>query len=327
MQALICSEYGPPEKLAIGEFPDPAPPGPGQVLIQVTHAGVSFVDTLMVRDLHQNKHPVPFVPGMEVAGTIKDVGPDVDHLVIGQRVAALVYDGGFAPLVLATATECFVLPEAVAPATAAAVLSVGLTAQIALQHQARLQPAEIVLISGATGGVGMMAVQIAKAMQGRVIAVVGGPKKVEFALALGADHCLDASQDDIGERLKQLTDNQGVDVVLDQVAGDFANTASAALGWGGRFVIIGFAGGKPASFAANRLLVKNRAALGMALMYYRTRRTDILQQAAQDLFASLGDGRIKPIVSEVQPLSETPALIRRIMDRKSVGKAVVRLAD
>ena len=328
MRALICSEYGSPERLSVGSLPEPVA-SPGEVLIDVAHAGVSFVDTLMIRDLHQNKHPVPFAAGMEVAGRVSVVGEGVGGIEVGDRVAALVYDGGHAERATAQASEVFSLPDDVSTATAAAMLSVYLTSYLALVQGARLGDAETLVVAGAAGGVGLAAVEIGKALGARVIAVASTEPKRQIALDHGADVTLAPDPQALLDELRSAAGEGGTDVALDPVAGPLYQPLFRSLGWNGRYLSIGFAGGSgPDSVPRvplNHLLVKNRSAVGFVLMYYRRFRHDLLQEAAGKLFERCGKGEITPLVAEPRPLEEGGELMRAIIERRAVGKSVIAI--
>ena len=322
MRAVVCAAFGDPEGLALGELPEPVP-GEGEVLIEVGAAGVSFADTLMIRDLHQNKHDLPFAPGMEVAGRIVAAGPGVDGVAVGDRAMALVYDGGYAARVKAKASEIYPIQDnRVTDAMAAALCSVYLTAHPALAHEARLQAGETLLVLGAAGGVGLAAVEVAKAMGARVIAAAGGPEKTAMAAAHGADAVIDYRSADLRAEALRLSDG-GVDVVFDPVAGDLYEPSFRALDWGGRYLTIGYAGGAIPKIPANLLLVKNRAALGFALMHYRRNRAGLLRQSAETLLGWAAEGVIRPEVAAELPLDEAATAMRAIMDRKAIGKYVL----
>lgn len=323
MRAVVCSEFGDPEKLSVGELAVPLP-GPGEVLINVSAAAVSFADTLMIRDMHQNKHDLPFAPGMEVAGTITALGADVSDFIVGQRVMALVYDGGYAEQAMALATETFVMPDGVADEAAAALCSVYLTAHCALAFDARLGPGETLLVLGAAGGVGLAAVEVGKALGARVIAAAGGPEKTAAAAVHGADAVIDYRQEDLRARAIELSDG-GVDVVFDPVAGDYYEPSFRALDWGGRYLTIGYAGGAIPKIPANLLLVKNRAALGFALMHYRRHKHALLQKSGATLLNWAADGVINPHIAETFELDGAPEAMRAVMDRKAIGKYVLRV--
>ena len=322
MRALVCDRFDGPEALRVGELPAPEA-GPGEVLIDVAAAGVSFADTLMVRDMHQNKHQLPFAPGMEVAGTVAAIGAEVDGFAIGDRVMALVYDGGHAAQAVAPAAETFKMPDGVSNEAAAALCSVYLTAHCALAYEARLQQGETLLTLGAAGGVGLAAVEVGKAMGARVLAGASTTEKVEAALGRGADAGILYGEEDLRSRALALSDG-GVDVAFDPVAGDLYEPAFRSLDWGGRYLTIGYAGGGIPKIPANLLLVKNRSALGFALMHYRRRRQDRLKESATTLLQWAADGVIDPLIAGVIDLEDAPSAMRAIMDRKAVGRYVVK---
>lgn len=323
MRAIVCSAFGDPETLTEGQLPCPEA-GDGEVLIDVAAAGISFADTLMIRDMHQNKHELPFAPGMEVAGTISALGAGVSGFEIGQRVMALVYDGGYAAQAKALATETFAMPEGVSYETAASMCSVYLTAHCALAFDGRLQPSETLLVLGAAGGVGLAAVEVGKALGATVIAAAGSPEKTAAAKAHGADHVIDYNTQDLRAEALALSGG-GVDVVFDPVAGDYYEPSFRALDWGGRYLTIGYAGGAIPKIPANLLLVKNRAALGFALMHYRRHKHDLLQQSGATLLDWAAKGMIKPHIAETMPLNGAAKAMRAVMDRKAIGKYVVTL--
>jgi len=324
MRALICRDFGPPEGLQVGELPAPQP-GKGEVLINVAAAGVSFADTLMIRDLHQNKHALPFAAGMEVGGRIAALGEGVEGLAAGDRVMALVYDGGHAAQAVAPAAETFRIPDSMDEATAAAMCAAYLTSHGALVWQARTQPGETVLVLGAAGGVGLAAVEVAKALGATVIAAASSPEKLKAAADHGADHLINYSVADLRQAALDLTGGNGVDIVYDPVAGDLYEPAFRSLDWGGRYLTIGYAGGAIPKIPANQLLVKNRSALGFALFYYRKRRPDLLAKSAEDLMRWFEEGKLEPAISERFPLNQGAIALRRIMDRKAVGRLIIEI--
>ena len=324
MRALICREFGPPEGLSLGELPAPRP-GKGEVLIAVAAAGVSFADTLMIRDLHQNKHALPFAAGMEVGGQIMARGDGVKGLSVGDRVMALVYDGGYAEQAVAPAAETFRIPDSMPEATAAAMCGAYLTSHGALVWQARTQPGETVLVLGAAGGVGLAAVEVAKALGATVIAAASCDEKLAAAKAHGADHGINYAKEDLRSAALTLTRGNGVDVAYDPVAGDLYEPAFRSLGWGGRYLTIGYAGGAIPKIPANQLLVKNRSALGFALFYYRKRRPDLLAKSAADLMRWFEEGKLDPEISARFTLADGATALRRIMDREAVGRLVIEI--
>ena len=326
MKALVCQGFGPPEELRLGELPSPTP-AKGEVLITVAAAGVSFADTLMIRDLHQNKHTLPFAAGMEVAGRIAALGEGVETLSVGDRIVALVYDGGYAEQAVAPALETFRIPDGMDYATAAAMCGAYLTSHGALVWQGAVQPGETVLVLGAAGGVGLAAVEIAKALGAKVIAAASSAEKLAVAAAHGADHGINYAEADLRAEALALTGGNGVNVVYDPVAGDLYEPSFRSLDWGGRYLTIGYAGGAIPKIPANQLLVKNRAALGFALFYYRKRRPDLLAKSAAQLMDWFTAGKIRPHVSERYSLADGPKALRRIMDRQATGRLVLDIAE
>ena len=325
MKALVCSEYTGPSGIAVGELPRPSPER-GQVGVRVGAAAISYVDTMMVRDLHQNKHPLPFAPGMSFAGEVTELGEGVTSLEVGQRVMGLVYDGAHAQYARGDATEIFPMPESLDYVSAAGLIGSHLTSHASLRWEARLAQGETMLVLGASGGVGLAAVEIGKAFGAEVIAGASSEGKLETARRHGADHCIDYSREDLLERVQAITGGKGVDVIYDPVGGDLHTAAFRGLGWGGRYVIIGFVGGSVPSFPANRLLVKNRTAIGFVLMHYRRHRTDLLAQTASELCELVEDGRLRPEVSQIVSLEGVAGVLDDLMARRMIGKAVVDLA-
>ena len=292
MRAVVCGELGEPENLSLGELPEP-PVGAGEVGIAVAAAGVSLADILFVQGKHQTEHVPPFAPGMEVAGRVVEVGPGVEGFREGEAVAALLHDGGYAERATALASECFPVPEGLAPEVAAGALSVYLTAHICLTWEARLEAGERVLVLGAGSGVGLAAVAVAAALGGEVVAAASSSEKLAAAEAAGATHLVNYRTEDLREATLAATGGSGVDVVVDPV-GAQGEAAFRSLDWGGRYVVAGFASGAVPQFKGNHLLIKNRSAVGMVLMHYRSRRVERMQQSAAAVFAMLADGRLAP---------------------------------
>jgi NADPH2:quinone reductase len=322
LRALVCAEFGQPESLSLGELPTPVA-AKGEVLIHIGAAAASFADSLMIRDMHQNKHTLPFAPGMEVAGTIAALGDGVEHLNVGDRVVALVYDGGYAEQAVAPALETFRIPDRMEFGTAAAMCASYLTSHGALNWQARVEPGETVLILGAAGGVGLAAVEVAKAMCATVIAAASSAEKLALATSHGADHSVNYTETELRAAVLALTGGKGVNVVYDPVAGDLYEPSFRSLDWGGRYLTIGYAGGAIPKIPANQLLVKNRSALGFALFYYRKQRTDLLAKSAAELMQWFEAGKINPAISQRFALANAGQALRQIMDRKAMGRLVI----
>ncbi|MEM7251046.1 MAG: NADPH:quinone oxidoreductase family protein [Pseudomonadota bacterium] len=326
VRALVCERFGPAEQLRFGELPAPQP-GPHDVAIAVSTAGVSYVDTLVIQDRHQNKHELPFAPGMEVAGVVTAVGAEVTTHSIGQRVMALVYDGAYAEQAVAPATEAFALPSAVPDEVGAVLVGGYLTAHAALHWQGNLARNEWVLVLGAAGAVGLAAIQVAKAMGARVIAGASSDERLDVARAAGADVTVNYATDPNAVRVAATnhTDGEGVNVVYDPVAGALYEPSFRSLGWGGRYLIVGFAGGEIPKFPANHLLVKNRSAVGVALMYFRKRRPDLLKRSAEQLMAWCEAGMLSPPIANRIALEQVPAALDDLANRRLVGKVVTTI--
>ena len=323
MRAVVCGELGEPENLSLGELPVP-PVGAGEVGIAVAAAGVSFADILFVQGKHQTEHVPPFAPGMEVAGRVVEVGPGVEGFREGEAVAALLHDGGYAERATALASECFAVPEGLAPEVAAGALSVYLTAHICLTWEARLEAGERVLVLGAGSGVGLAAVAVAAALGGEVVAAASSSEKLAAAEAAGATHLVNYRTEDLREATLAATGGRGVDVVVDPV-GAHGEGAFRSLDWGGRYVVAGFASGAVPQFKGNHLLIKNRSAVGMVLMHYRSRQIARMQQSAAAVFAMLADGRLAPPAIEAGDLADGPRFLQRVLNRDVVGKLVLRI--
>lgn len=323
MRALVCTQFGTPEDLIVTTVADPVP-GDREVVIDVSAAGISYVDTLTIQDKHQNKHPLPFSPGMEVAGTILSVGNGVQDFKLGDRVAALVFDGGHAENVVAKTSETFLLPERCDATIAGGLLSVALTSELALTTRAGVKPSDSVLIGGGAGGVGITSIQLAKRKGAFVIAAASSEARLDDATAAGADTTLTYG-DAFRDRLHEVNNGRDVDVIIDPVGGDFAEMATNTLDWNGRYIVIGFAGGGVPQFAGNRLLVKNRSVHGLALAHYRRHDTAELKRAADEVFKSIVDGSLNRSLTIVNELEDVPNILRGIMNRQFTGKAVLEI--
>jgi NADPH:quinone reductase len=294
MQALLCESFGPPEDLVLREVPVPQP-GQGEVLIRIHAAGLNFPDSLIIQDKYQIKAPLPFAPGGELSGTVAAVGTGVSRFAAGDRVAALTHWGGFAEYVVAKGETVTAVPTTMDLDTAAAFSLVYGTAHHALKQRGVLQPGETVLILGASGGVGLAAVEVAKAMGARVIAGASTAEKLAIAQAHGADVLVNYAEKDLKAEVKAITGGKGVDVVYDPVGDKLADPAFRTIGWNGRYLVIGFVAREPALHHAN-----------MA-----------------ELYAMHASGQLKPLISARFPIARGGEAIRSIMDRKVTGKVIV----
>ena len=324
MRAIVCESWGAPDTLKLVELPAPEME-PGQVRIRMRAAGVNFADTVLVRGHYQEKPDLPFAPGLEGAGEILEVAADVTDFKPGDRVMAVVSAGGFAEEAVCNATTVFPVPEGMDNATAAAFPVAYGTSHLALTHRANLQPGETVLVLGAGGGVGLTAIECAKAMGAIVIAAASSTKKLGLAADRGADHLINYTDDDLRTNIKKLTAGNGVDVVYDPVGGDLAQAAMRSMAWRGRFLVIGFAGGEVPQFPGNYLLVKNISIVGVYWGAYRTREPEVFRSGFSELTRWWGEGKLKPHVSQVFPLADAPKALLMLEGRQATGRLVINI--
>ncbi len=330
MKAMLSEAPGGPETLVLKEHTLPEP-GKRQVRIRVRAAGLNFPDTLIIRDLYQMRPPRPFAPGGEVAGEIEAVGEGVTGFAVGDRVLALTGFGGFATHVLADATSTSKIPDAMPYEDAACFIFTYGTSHHALKDRAKLQPGESVLILGAAGGVGVAAIELAKAAGARVIAAVSSDEKASFCKDCGADETIvyardmdrDAQKAFSGE-IKKLAGGEGVNVVYDAVGGDYAEPALRALAWEGRFLVVGFPAGIP-KIPLNLTLLKGSQIVGV--FWGASVMRDPAGHAANmgELFDMYANGQIKPRISARFPLEDSPKALKLMQDRKVLGKVVLNV--
>jgi len=322
VKALVCDAYGPIANLAVRDIPAPVP-GPKQVLITVRAASVNFPDALMVQGLYQVKPPTPFTPGAEVAGVVAAAGAEVKGFTPGDSVIALVSTGGFAEQCVADAARTIPLPSGMDFDTGAALVLTYATSLHALQDCGHLKSGETLVVLGAAGGVGLAAVEIGKAMGARVIAAASSEEKLALCSKLGADATIDYSGENLKDRISELTDGKGADVIYDPVGGPYAEPALRALAWRGRFLVVGFAAGDIPKVPLNLALLKERSIVGV--YWGEWTRHDPAGHIAnlKQLQAWFAAGRIRPVVSEHYPLEDARTAIEAIAGRRVKGKIVV----
>ena len=322
MRAVLCKELGGPEKLVVEEVPAP-PMRDGGVRIAIHAAGVNFADTLLITGQYQDKPPLPFTPGMEVSGVVTEIGAGVSHLKPGDRVLASVGRGGYAEEIVAEAEIVHRIPDAMDFVIAAGFPVAYSTSHGAYAWRGRLKAGETVLVLGASGGVGLTAVEIAKAMGATVIAAAGGADKLAVAKAAGADHLVDYTREDLRERVKELTRGRGVDLVYDPVGGDAFDQSLRCIAWEGRIIVIGFAAGRIPQIPANLVLVKNIDVIGFFWGSYRRYKPHLMTESYQQLFRWFEAGKLKPHISHRLPLNEVATAFELLKTRKSTGKVVL----
>ena len=322
MKAVLCKTLGPAGNLVLEEVASPLPKN-NEILLDVQAAGVNFPDTLIIEGKYQFQPPLPFSPGGEAAGVVAAVGEKAGAFKVGDRVMALTGWGAFAEQVAVPFYNVLPIPASMDFTTAAAFGMTYGTSMHALRQRGQLQAGETLLVLGASGGVGLAAVEIAKAMGARVIAAASSADKLAVAKAAGADELIDYSQASLREEIKRLTNGQGVDVIYDPVGGELFEQAVRGLAWNGRLLVVGFASGTIPQLAANLVLLKGAAVLGVFWGAFAQRQPQDNAANFQQLFAWHAQGKLKPLVSQTYPLAEAGAAIEKLGQRQAVGKLVV----
>jgi NADPH2:quinone reductase len=325
MRAVLARSFAARAALTLEEAPEPRP-GPGQVLIAVRACGVNFLDGLIVEGKYQTRPPLPFSPGAEVAGVVKEAGAAVTRVAPGARVLAVTGFGGYAEQVVADEAMVMPVPESMDFATAACFPIVYATSLHALRARAQIAAGETLLVLGAAGGVGLTAVEIGKLLGARVIAAASTPEKLALCREYGADALINYADGTLREQVKELTAGKGVDVVYDPVGGSYAEPAVRCLGFLGRYLAIGFASGDIPKVPLNLLLLKQAAVIGVFWGAYARARP---QEAAADfaqLFAWYGAGRLRPHLSQRFALTDFREALETVMQRRATGKVALLIA-
>lgn len=326
MRRLLVTRHGRPEDMILAEAASPVA-GPGEVTVGVHAAGVNFPDLLTIAGTYQNLPPLPFSPGKEVAGEILAVGDGVSGLAVGDRVMVQLENGGYAEEVAVDARCCWRIPPDLPMVKAAALGLAHVTAWFGLVDRAAFRPGDTVLVTGASGGCGTAALQIARALGGRPIALVGSPEKADFLRSLGFAEVIVGDGGDLRDRLRvevaALTDGRGVDIVFDPVGGEVLDAALRALAWSGRAVICGFAGGGPTAIRSNYLLIKHISVHGLHASDYRDFQPERFADAIRRIVALARDGRLDPVVSAVHRFDDHVAALARLAERRALGKVVL----
>ncbi|HEX6800452.1 MAG TPA: NADPH:quinone oxidoreductase family protein [Ktedonobacterales bacterium] len=324
MRAVVCREYGPPERLEVAERESPAP-GKGQVLVAVKAAGVNFPDTLIIQGKYQFQPPLPFTPGSDVAGVVRAVGEGVESVRAGDRVMGFTGTGGggFAEEAICDARSVVPIPAGVELVAAAAFGLTYSTSYYALKDRGRLQSGETLLVLGAAGGVGLAAVELGRVIGARVIAAASSDEKLAVCRRYGAEEVINYASEDLRERIKALTGGEGVDVVFDPVGGSYAEPALRGMGWDGRYLVVGFAAGEIPRIPLNLPLLKGCSVVGVFWGSFAAREAVRNAENLRTLVAWLADGTIKPLVSATYPLEEVARALDDILQRRVTGKVVL----
>lgn len=322
MKAVMCKEYGMPDTLVLEELP-PLRAGKGQVVVTVKACGVNFPDTLIIQGKYQFRPPMPFAPGSEFAGIVREVGDGVTHVRVGDRVFAVTTYGGFAQEALVDAARLIPMPPGVDFPVAASFLLTYATSYHALKDRAQLQPGETLLVLGAAGGVGLAAIEIGKQLGARVLAAASSDEKLETCRQHGADETINYTGEDLRERIKQFTAGKGVDVVYDPVGGEYSEPALRSIAWKGRFLVVGFAAGNIPRIPLNLALLKGCSIVGVFWGAFTEREPQRSAQNLSELLALLSQGKLKPHISATYPLERAPDALNDMLNRKVQGKVVI----
>lgn len=322
MKAVLCKKLGPPEDLVVEDIPSLVPQA-GQVVVAVKAAGVNFPDTLIIQGKYQFKPEPPFSPGGEVAGVVKVLGEGVTSVKVGDHVIAASTFGGFAEEMLCDADRLVAMPAGMAFEPASAFLLTYGTSYHALKDRANLQPGETMLVLGASGGVGLAAVQLGKAMGARVIAAASSDAKLEVCRQNGADEVINYASEDLRARVKALTSGKGVDVVYDPVGGPYSEMALRDMAWNGRFLVVGFAAGDIPKVPLNLALLKGCAIVGVFWGAFTRNEPEKNRRNNEELLALYMQGKVKPHIHATYPLSRAGEALNEVLYKRVSGKIVL----
>lgn len=322
MKAILCQQYGLPDSLIYTDVSTPVL-DKGEVLIQVAACAVNFPDVLIIQNKYQFKPKLRFSPGGEVSGMIVQLGSEVKNLSVGQRVLALCGWGGFAQNVKVQADRVFAIPQQMDFITAASTLYTFGTAYHALKDRADIKPGETLLVLGAAGGVGLAAVALGKVMGARVIAAASTTEKLETCKAHGAEQVINYETENLKDRIKELTEDKGVDVILDVVGGKYAEPALRGMAWKGRYLVVGFAAGEVPKLPFNLALLKGCSVMGVFWGRFSSEEPQKNQQNIMELVIMIQKGQISQHIHQTYSLEDAPQALQDMLDRKVIGKAII----
>jgi NADPH:quinone reductase len=324
MRALLCTRFGPPDLLEVQEVQSPRA-GPGEVVVSVKAAAVNFPDVLIIENKYQFKPPLPFSPGSELAGIIKEVGSGVTSVKAGDRVMAFTIHGAFAEEVALEASRIVPIPAEMDFTTAAALLLTYGTMDHALRDRGQVRSGESVLVLGASGGIGIASIEIAKALGARVMACGSSDAKLAVCRERGADETINYATEDLRERIKVLAGGRGVDVICDPVGGSYTEPALRSIAWRGRLLVIGFAAGEIPRIPLNLALLKGCSIVGVFWGEFLRREPEAFARSIAQLHEWYAAGKVKPHVSATFPLEHAADAIKLMAARQVIGKVVVTM--
>ena len=322
MKAMVCEAFGGPEVLALREVPDPPPPGPGEIAVRIRARGVQYVDVLMLAGKYQFRPEPPFIPGGEAAGEVVAVGPGVTAFQLGDKVMSRHTLGACAELGNARAELCDKVPDGMSLEAAGVFRGAYATAYHALLQRGRMQAGEWVLVHGAAGGIGIAAIQVAKAFGAKVIATARTEEKRAACLEEGADHAIDYAGGFL-DQVKVLTGGHGADIAYDPIGAKVTDESLRCLAWCGRLLILGFLGGGPTNIRSNYLLIKGIDAIGVRIGGLNEAAPDLAIANMRELAKLAAAGKLRPRISHRFPLERAAEALQAVIDRKVIGKAVL----
>jgi NADPH2:quinone reductase len=324
MKALLCTRYGTPDDLELGDIADPKP-GPGEAVVRVTAAALNFFDTLIIAGKYQFKPEMPFSPAAEFAGTVEALGDSVTSVKVGERVLGYMVSGAARERVAIAAERLVPIPDAVDDDHAAGICVTYGTTLYALKDRAKLQRGETLAVLGASGGVGLAAVELGKLMGARVIACASSPEKITFAREHGADDGIDYKTEDLKDALRRLTQGRGADVIYDPVGGAYSEAALRSIAWYGRFLVIGFAAGEIPKLPLNLVLLKSCDVQGVFWGSWIERDKAGHRANTEQLLAWVAEGKLKPHVHATYPLTQAADALKTIASRQVMGKVILKV--
>lgn len=325
MKAIVCNSFGLPNTLEFKEIESPLPKE-GELLINVKACSVNFPDTLIIQGKYQFRPEFPFSPGSDVAGIIEHVGENVKHFKVGDEVVGFIPFGGFAENAIVKATDCFPKPKGMSMVNASAFLLAYGTSYHALKDRAKLKEGETVLILGASGGVGLTALELAKLMGAKVIAAASSEEKLKLCKEYGADEVINYTKESLKDSVKKLTNGKGVDVIYDPVGGHFSELALRAIAWKGRHLVIGFANGEIPKIPINLTLLKGASIVGVFWGAFAQREPKKSLENIKQLLTWFTKGDVKPHIDKTYSLENSPKALEDMMERKVKGKIVIDMS-
>lgn len=322
MKAIVCEKFGPPSDLVLKEVESPKP-SEKEVLVSVRACSVNFPDTLIIQGKYQFKPDLPFTPGNDIAGVVKEVGSAVKGIKVGQEVFGFATHGGFAEEVILHQKNTFPKPPNMEYAVAASFMMAYGTSYHALKDRAKIQEGETLVVLGASGGVGLAAVELGKLMGAKVIAAASTDEKLALCKKFGADEVINYTTEDLKSRIKELTEGKGADVIYDPVGGDYSEAALRSCAWEGRFLVVGFAAGDIPKIPLNLALLKGCSIVGVFWGSFAMKTPQKNIQNTMELMKWYSEGKLKPHIHAIYPLAESPRALEDMMNRKVQGKVVI----